>query len=65
MEINEEKIVKYEEYCSQCRYKDLGENEEPCNECLTWPVNLYSRKPIKFKEGRNTNNESTTNQNLE
>jgi hypothetical protein len=45
-----EKIVKYDEYCDKCKHKDIPEDEDPCNECLTEPVNEDSRKPINYKE---------------
>lgn len=43
------KIVEFAEYCSQCKYSPLKQDEEPCNECLTNPVNEDSRKPIMFE----------------
>ncbi len=50
MEINEEKIVEYEKYCPKCKHFALDDADDPCNECLTEPVNLYSHKPINFEE---------------
>ena len=44
------KLVDFEEYCKTCEYKDLEDNLDPCNECLEHPVNLYSHKPVKWKE---------------
>lgn len=44
------KEVDYEKYCKLCEHKDTKEFEDPCNECLDNPTNLYSRKPIKYKE---------------
>lgn len=43
------KEVYFYEYCETCKYKDLKENEEPCEECLSEPTNLYSHKPIKYE----------------
>lgn len=50
---NAEHFVEYEKYCETCMFRDLKKNEngdepEPCNECLTYPVNTDSRKPIKY-----------------
>ena len=49
---NGEKIVEYEKYCEKCEYSKLQENEEPCDSCLLEPVNVFSHKPVKFKEKR-------------
>lgn len=43
------KIVSYFDYCKDCKYQNKPESEDPCNECLTSPVNESSRKPINFK----------------
>lgn len=50
MESNDMKEVYFDKYCQTCEYKDLEESEEPCNECLTETVNLYSHKPVKWEE---------------
>ena len=44
------KFVKFHEYCDKCVHKAKKGDEEPCNECLTETVNLYSHKPLKWKE---------------
>lgn len=46
----DEKFVEYDKYCSKCKNKDLDDSDDPCNECLTTPVNLNSHKPICFEE---------------
>lgn len=51
MDISERKFVEFEKYCKDCKFKDLEETEEPCCDCLAEPVNLYSHKPVKWKEG--------------
>ena len=43
-------IVKFDEYCKKCRYEKLKDDEDPCNEWLTSPVNLYSHRPVKFEQ---------------
>lgn len=50
MQPSENKEVYFHEYCCKCINKDVIETDEPCNECLTNTTNLYSHKPIKFKE---------------
>lgn len=50
---NNEHIVEFDKYCSTCKFYELKKNEngdepEPCNECLTYPTNIDSRKPIKY-----------------
>lgn len=52
METNNYKIVLFDQYCYKCKHKDLSEDQEPCNECMTNPVNLYSRRPVNFKEAK-------------
>ena len=42
--------VNFNTYCDLCKNKDVPETEEPCNECLSEPTNLYSTKPINFEE---------------
>lgn len=49
------KEVYFYEYCKSCKYKNVLETEEPCNECLTNPENLYSHRPVKWEKGTNKN----------
>ncbi len=44
------KEVYFDQYCKNCKYKDLKESDDPCDECLNEPVNLYSHKPVKWEE---------------
>ena len=44
------KEVYFNEYCEKCKNKDVQEDKDPCNECLTNPVNVNSHKPVNFKE---------------
>ena len=44
------KFVAYDEYCSECVYKDEPEDIRECFECLSEPVRENSRKPLNFKE---------------
>ena len=41
--------VLFDEFCITCKYRDLPEEDEPCRECLDYPENLYSRKPVCYK----------------
>jgi hypothetical protein len=43
------KFVAFDVYCPLCINSKLAETEDPCNECLTTPVNQNSHKPINFK----------------
>lgn len=43
------KEVYFHEYCKTCAYKDNKEDEEPCDDCLEEPVNVYSHKPVCWK----------------
>ena len=47
---HEYKEVHFNEYCKLCKHKDVKDVEDPCNECLDNPINLHSRKPVKFEE---------------
>ena len=44
------KFVDYVQFCPLCKNEKTKETEDPCNECLTTPVNLGSIKPINFEE---------------
>ena len=50
--LNEYDEVRFSEYCIVCKYKDLNPTDEPCNECLSNPINLHSRKPVNFEEDK-------------
>ena len=49
MNENEEKFVNYRLYCPKCTHYALNGTDEPCNECLTYPTNVNSHKPVKYK----------------
>lgn len=44
------KEVRFDLYCHTCEAKDKKEDEHPCDECLVEAVNLYSHKPVNYKE---------------
>lgn len=45
------KEVYYHDYCYSCKYRATDENDDPCDECLSNPVNLASHKPVNYVEG--------------
>ena len=47
---DEFKEVYFHEYCETCKHRETKNTEEPCNECLDNPTNLYSHKPVKWEE---------------
>ena len=44
------KEVYFDKYCETCKFKERREDEDPCDECLAETVNLYSHKPVYWKE---------------
>ena len=52
MRQGDHRIVMFSKYCSNCKYLDKKQHEEPCNECLDNPVNLHSEKPVKYVEDK-------------
>ena len=44
------KEVYFHEYCKTCRYQSVDDAKDPCNECLSEPVNLNSHKPVGWEE---------------
>ncbi len=47
------KEVNFEKYCKTCKYKNLDPGEDPCDGCLSEPMNVDSRKPVYWKEAEN------------
>ena len=50
MDETTEMEVNFKYYCKLCKYENLEETKDPCNDCLDHPSNINSRKPIRFKE---------------
>ena len=44
------KEVYFDQYCKTCEHEKLKEIDDPCDECLNNPVNLYSHKPVNYKK---------------
>jgi len=42
--------VDFHLYCRTCKFAGKKEDEDPCDECLTHPANVDSRKPINYQE---------------
>lgn len=42
--------VRFDIYCATCGHKDIPEEKDPCHECLAFPSNINSRKPVNYKE---------------
>lgn len=53
---HEYKEVYFHEYCEKCKYKDVDDVKDPCNECLDEPSNLYSHKPVKYESIKGVKN---------
>lgn len=47
---DEYKEVCFDKYCKTCKYFEKKDVEDPCDECLGEPMNLYSHKPVNYKE---------------
>ena len=48
-DIQQEKEVFFDIYCKHCEYHKNTEEQPPCCECLQYPSNINSHKPVKFK----------------
>lgn len=46
------KIVEFNEYCKRCEHYKKSEAEDPCWDCLSDAVNVYSHKPTRFEEAK-------------
>ena len=44
------KEVYFGDYCPNCKYRDIEETDDPCNECLNEPSNEDSHKPVRWKK---------------
>lgn len=49
------KEVNFTKYCPLCEDADTYEEKDPCNECLGFPMNEHSEKPIYFKNLKRNN----------
>ena len=44
------KMVYFKKYCPTCKYEEVPEEDDPCNECLSYPVNVHTDRPVKWEE---------------
>lgn len=44
------KEVDFALYCKTCKHFNKEDIDDPCNECLGEPKNLYSHKPVEYEE---------------
>lgn len=47
---NSEKMVYFDKYCPICKHEKTNESKDPCNECLSNPVNKNTHEPVMWKE---------------
>lgn len=45
-----DKEVHFDEWCPKCINWTKREYEEPCDDCLNYPCNQNSTKPLNFRE---------------
>ena len=50
MDETDNRMVRYDLWCDKCKHKTINENDEPCEECLSNPINTHTEKPVKFEE---------------
>ena len=46
---NYQHIVEMD-YCKTCKHYEKSEQDDPCFDCLSDPVNYATRKPTKYEE---------------
>ncbi len=54
MNANCEKFVDFKYWCERCKYSNKAECEEPCNDCLSNPVNVESTRPVYWSKQKNS-----------
>lgn len=45
-----QKEVYFDQYCKTCKHFGKKETDDPCDECLSNPVNTYSHKPTEWEK---------------
>ena len=50
MDVQEYKEVYFHQFCKKCKHWELADNDDPCDECLSEPVNLNSHRPVNYDE---------------
>ena len=54
------KFCNFRLYCPKCEHYEAPEDKDPCNECLTYPTNYESEKPVNYKERVKDNGKDET-----
>ena len=49
MPSREYREVNFCKYCPKCKYWEIEEIMDPCNECLGVPCNKNSEKPVYYE----------------
>lgn len=44
------KEVYFDKWCPTCAHVELGEEKDPCHECLNQGWNIDSHKPVNWEE---------------
>lgn len=47
---NREHMVEFEKWCGTCKHKLVSAKDDPCDECVSSPMNEDSRKPVKWEK---------------
>lgn len=50
MDYQDYKEVYFDKYCKKCKNRKLKETDEPCDECLSEPINLQTHRPVRYEE---------------
>lgn len=51
-------FVDFKKYCKTCKNEKLRETKNPCNECLDYPINEGTSKPVKWEDRNGTATEN-------
>lgn len=46
------KMVYFDQYCKTCKHEKLDEKSDPCDACLSEPINAGSHVPVNYEERR-------------
>lgn len=44
------KEVYFDQYCKTCKHEKKAETDEPCDDCLNYPMKPYSHKPMYWED---------------
>lgn len=44
-----DKFANFKKYCPICKHYEKEGFEDPCNDCLDYPVNQHTTKPVKYE----------------